>query len=245
MDPRQNTGEQEYSMNNTNFNFNEASSRRDREALIRGYGSWIYEFWKTGWDAYAMAFMFHQLPGSQYAQIQQMHEEITTIYRKLLPLMFRKPKSLKNADLVPRGIFFPDLPVSKIGKESLRDVSVNDGLHMHRIMVAPCESRLNVRLDEHFQQKRKIYQTQKLYRIYVEPIYTKPEYVTEYAGKGLKRTVFSTDDVPILPRSISEFTGQVPALGRPDRRRRDLQARFNLSDETAWELVKGRRRSGR
>jgi hypothetical protein len=161
-------------------------NRCHREELLDAFGIWIKQHQKEGWNAYLFTFMFNQLPGSQEAQRQQMHDEVSGVYSKLVTRMVRKPKSPKAADLLPRGVFFLDKPIAKRQKSSLRDASVNDGLHMHGIVVSPQTSRLKVGLLEHFTQYRLLYQTPKLYRIEVEPIDHSPVYVTNYAGKALK-----------------------------------------------------------
>ncbi len=80
---------------------------------------------RDGWDPYFLSFMFHQLPGSRQTQIQQMHEEIEIFYRKLITHVERHPRLYKNADKLPRGVFFPDAPAYKRQKQCLRDVTVN------------------------------------------------------------------------------------------------------------------------
>lgn len=208
-----------------------------RERLIRAYGRWIREHKMNGWDAYLFTFMFNQLPGSREATIQQMHEEITVLYKKLVTRVVRKPKLATNAHLLPKGVFFPDGPAYKKKKQRLRDVSVNDGLHMHGIVVATTEGRLKEGLDQHFRKNRPMYETRKMYRIHVEPIEHSAVYVTDYAGKAVKTRRFIDDEILILPRSSGEVSEQ-SSLSDPEARTiRNIQSRFNVSDELARAIA--------
>jgi hypothetical protein len=208
-------------------------SSSPQERLIRAYGRWIREHTMSGWDAYLFTFMFNQLPGSREATIQQMHEEVTVLYKKLVTRVVRKPKLPENAHLLPKGVFFPDGPAYKKEKQRLRDVSVNDGLHMHGIVLATTENRLKEGLDQHFRENRPLYETRKMYRIHVEPIEHSAVYVTDYAGKGVKTRRFIDDEILVLPRSIDEVSEQ-NSLSDPEvRKLRDIQSRFNVSDELA------------
>jgi hypothetical protein len=212
-----------------------------RDDLVDGFGKWIKQYFKDGWDTYLLTFMFNQLPGSQETQRDQMHEEITAVYSKLVTRVVRKPKSHKNTDFLPRGVFFLDKPAQKRQKQRIREVQVNDGLHMHGIVVLPPKTRLKVGLEKHFREHRSLYETPKLYRIHVQPIDHSPVHTTGYAGKALKSRGCTEDDVLILPRSISELTQSRP-LPNNARNIRDIQSRFNVSDEVARAFLAKNRR---
>ena len=92
----------------------------------------------------------------------------------------------------------------------LRDVSINNGLHMHGIMVAqpPIGSgttRLRERLDHHFMRNIHLYLNDRLLHLHIEPITHRPGYATRYAMKALKLPAFDFDQVLILPRSLREL----------------------------------------
>jgi hypothetical protein len=216
-------------------------SRHHREQIIGGFGTWVEQHINDGWDGYLFTFMFNQLHGSQDSQRRQMHEEITAVYRKLVTRVVRKPNSPKNLDLLPRGIFFPDRPVARRQQHCLRDVSVNDGFHMHGVLVLPSTSRLKVGLDEHFQENAALYKTPKLYRIDVRPITHSPDHVTQYAGKALKSWQFNEDDMLILPESVGERAQQAPLTNAEARKLRDIQSRYSVSDEVARTMLGNRR----
>ena len=212
--------------------------------IVQAYGQWIQEHVDMGWDPYWFTFMFDHLPGSMDAKLQQMHQEIIGMYGKLATRFVRRPQSAKRAHLLPRGVFFPDVPAFKSDKSPQKNSSVNSGLHMHGIVLASKEGRLKDSLDEHVHEHRPLYQTNKMYRIYVEPIRDNSAYVTDYGGKAIKNGRFSPDDILILPKTVNELRGQNAALDADAWSIRDIQSRFNVSDELARELAAGKRRIG-
>jgi len=78
--------------------------------MVQAYGHWVQEHVKKGWDAYLLTFMFGHLPGSVDAKIQQMHREIVALYGKMATRFVKKPRSPNSAHLLPKGLFFPDVP---------------------------------------------------------------------------------------------------------------------------------------
>jgi hypothetical protein len=179
-----------------------------RLALIDAYGDWLQQWLDQGWDGYLFTFMFNQLPGSRRAMVQQMHQQLARWYGRLATRTVRKPRSPVWAPFLPKGIFVPDLPVSKRSKLGVYDVSINDGLHMDGIVVANRWARIPETLDVHFKEELGVYLTKKLRHIDVQRITHRPRYVTEYALKSLKRSTSSEDDILVLPRTLSELSGR-------------------------------------
>jgi hypothetical protein len=212
-----------------------------REEILEAYGTWVKDHVRQGWDPYFLSFMFHQLPGSRQAKIQQMHEEITVFYRKLITYVEREPRLNKNADKLPRGVFFPDVPAHTSQKQGLRAVTVNDGLHMHGVVVIPKKSRLKISLDEHVLENYEKDRSYKMYRIDVVPVDARIVYTTDYAGKALKTPRFDQGDILILPKTTGELElgRRVAMFGA--RKVRDIQARYNVSDEIARNIASNRR----
>jgi hypothetical protein len=198
--------------------FRERSAFRDhssfqfqhRLALIDAYGDWLQQWLDQGWDGYLFSFLFNQLPGPRRAMVQQMHQQLERWYGRLATRTVRKPRSPVWAPFLPMGIFVPDLPVSKRLKQSIRDVSINDGLHMHGILVANRWARIPETLDVYFEENLGTYLTKKLRHIDVRRITHRAEYVTEYALKSLKRRTSSEDDILVLPRTLSELPDRYP-----------------------------------
>jgi hypothetical protein len=185
-------------------------NHRIKLALIEAYGQWVQRQIDDGWDAYFFSFMFSQLPGSFGAKTQQMEREVLRWYGRLATRTVRNPRSPKWAPLLPKGVFAPDLPVYKKSKQDLRDVSINDGLHMHGIGVANRLGRISEPLDVHFADRLDEYLTSNLRHIDVERITHMAKYVTGYGMKGLKRPTFSPDNILILPKTLGELPDQKP-----------------------------------
>jgi hypothetical protein len=105
--------------------------------ILQNYGGWFEEYRKFGWDIYFMTLMFDHIPGSFAEKTREMRNEIERIYGKLAGWVVRKPKSPQFSHLLPRGVFFPDIPGLKKSKQELRDVTVNDSIHFHGILAIP------------------------------------------------------------------------------------------------------------
>jgi hypothetical protein len=211
--------------------------------IVEAYGAWFHKCINNTWDAYLMTVMFRHIPGSVDAKIRQMHEEINTVYGKLATRVVRKPASASWAHFLPQGLFFPDVPAYRQSRQGLRDVTVNDGLHMHGIMVVTTGGRLKQPLDQHFQQNERLYVKGNIHRIHVEPITHKEKFVVDYAGKAIKRKRFSNDDILILPKSLSEVSkAETPLQEMSPQQRaiKDIQSRHNVSDEIALSMYLAR-----
>jgi hypothetical protein len=105
----------------------------------------------------------------------------------------------------------PDFPVPKYEKQQLRDVTINNGLHWHGLILTnQLAPKLPGKLDIHIKDNWKQYLVGSIRTIGVEPITHRPEYVTGYGMKGLKRSAFSEDDILIFPRTVSELPTKGP-----------------------------------
>ncbi len=144
---------------------------RQRLALIQAHGDWLQQWLDQGWDGYLFTFMFNQLPGSRHAMVRQMHQQLLRWYGRLATRTVRKPRSPVWIPFLPKGIFIPDLPVPKRSKQSIGDVSTNDGLHMHGIVVANRWARIPETLDVYFEENLGTYLTRKLRHIDVRRNY--------------------------------------------------------------------------
>jgi hypothetical protein len=181
--------------------------------------------------------MFQQIPGSVDTKVQQMHQEIERVYSRLSARVVRKPKSESWAWLLPKGVFFPDLPGLKPSKQSLRDVRLNDGIHFHGVVVANHWGRMKETLDTHFRENGAEYLSDMLRRIHVERITHDSDFVADYGGKAVKRKRFPLDHVLVLPRALSELLAKNGHLSCDPRDRaiKAIQSSSNVSDEVAGE----------
>jgi hypothetical protein len=191
---------------------------------------------------HGLTFMFRNIPRSKERRIEQMHGEICRVYQKLATRAVRKPRSEKWVHLLPKGIFFPDVPGLKKNEFKVAEVSVNDGIHVHGLMAVPKEIRLKEPLDLHFMRKSKLYVRGKIYRIHVEPITSRAAFVADYAGKAIKRRRFSTDHVLVLPRTVAELPAKT--FGQPGNKEekaiKDIQSSMNVSEVVAESIYRSR-----
>jgi hypothetical protein len=204
---------------------------------------WMEEYVDLEWTPYHMVFMFRHIPGSEQEKIRQMHKDIASFYGKLASWVVRDPKSPKCAHLLPRAVFFPDVPYSTRLTQGLSEVKINDGLHFHGIILVPTRSRLKVPFLEHLREKKRIYSRRNVLRYYAEPIWDHHRFVADYGGKAIKRGRLSYDDVLVLPRTgkeLQEVTSE--SVSGPDREIKDIMSADNLSIEAARGLHENARK---
>ncbi len=211
--------------------------------IVQAYGGWIQEQLDLGWDAYLVTFMFRNISGSNEVKIQQMHKEITGFYQKLATRAVRKPRSEQWVHLLPKGVFFPDVPGYRSSAYSIPEVSINDGIHFHGIMVATREARLKEPLHLHLRRKRKLYVKGKIYRIDAERITSEAPFVTDYIGKAIKRRRFSNDHVLLLPRTGAELPAKNCTLVENEEAKalKDIQSSMNVSEVVAQSIYQARK----
>jgi hypothetical protein len=171
-----------------------------RLELLDAYGKWIQEYVDQGYKAYLITFMFNHLPGHWQSITKIMMEDVEQFYRTLLKWVVRKPRTAP-AHRLPILVALRDRPVRKRLKLALDDLVINDGLHIHGIILIPPNSRLK-ELDEHVRAQSGIYTNRKYTRIRhidVQQITKRVAYAAGYGLKGLKYDATANDDVLILP----------------------------------------------
>jgi hypothetical protein len=172
--------------------------------LVRLYGKWIKGYLDTGtWEGYLMTIIFKSLSRVPNP-IEAMHQELFTLYSKIVISVVRNPTRPTWADRLPRGLFLPD---SFLGyrKMKSRDALLNDGLHMHGIMIVPKKSRLKCPLDVLIERNKEFHYGNKIQDIDIRLIEDNSVYVTEYIGKSIQKGRFTADDILILPRTVDEL----------------------------------------
>jgi hypothetical protein len=175
--------------------------------IIDACGKWVEEHVEDGWEAFIITFMFHHLPGSTPSKLAQMRREVDRIYALTLTRFVRNPRSKTQAGRLPIWIVPPDYPVAKREKKTLRDVTLNDGLHMQGIALTPPMRRRGQRLDHDLKdnQRRYLGHGSSLRSVRADIIKIDPGYVTDYVLKSLKRKRLSMNDLIILPKSRTEM----------------------------------------
>jgi hypothetical protein len=192
-------------------------------SLLEGYGQWVTDQMAHGYHGYLLTFMFSQIPGSDASRMLQMKKHLGWLYGRLAKASVPKPSSAKWSPFLPKAVLAPDLPVPKHTKVELRDVTVNNGLHWHGLfLVNPLAPKLQDTLDLHINGNLRKYLVGSLRTIDVRPITYAPEYITGYGLKSLKSR-FSTDEIVIFPRSVSELPSKGPARAAGEKPTYDFQ----------------------
>ena len=188
-------------------------SSQSQKELVAAYGAYVAEQIHRGWGGYLLTFMYTQLPGSSSTVLEQMFGEVERVYATLLTRMVRNPHSAAARGHLPLLLACPDFPVFKHAKACLADVVINDGQHLHGILLAPPRSRLGQSLDAHFTEYERLYlgRAGRLRRIHAQRITRDPAYVTGYALKALQVGRVSADHLLILPRTSGELRDQPAA----------------------------------
>jgi hypothetical protein len=184
-----------------------SSADRARQEALPGYVQLVDSRIGDGWSPYLATMMFERLPGDRATLLRTMFDEAERVYRTFVTRVVRRPLSAGSLDQLPIMVVAPDLPVGKRGKP-LEQVAVNDGLHLHGVLLIPPLSRLRLSADEHFRQRQPLYvrDRDRLRSVEVLPIEQTVGCAVEYALKSVRRRRFSLDDVLVLPRARSELS---------------------------------------
>jgi len=181
-------------------------ANRHQHELQLAYTQMCMDRIALGFEPFMIAVMFNPLPGSANTVARSMEQAIEAIYGSVLNRMFRHHDRMPLLDL-PLWIACPDYPVSKSGKMTLREASVNDGRHMHVNALIPTGTRLpnqfNLWLaenDHHYAGPGRA-----IAGLQVQRIYETPEKAFDYDLKSLGRGRATSDDILVLPRTHSEM----------------------------------------
>jgi hypothetical protein len=209
--------------------------------LINGYQEMVNNYVLESWKPYLLSFMFKTLHGSMDSTLLEMQDEIYRCYRILIRRFARNPRSpYSQRYLLPRLFAFPDRPVPKYMKTSLRDVTVNGGLHYHGILLVPPVSRFKEYLLSYLARKQSCFvnRSGNLARLDANEITHEPGYVVGYGMKSLKRRTVEYKDVLILPKCVNELPSARNVIDPEEQAIKDLQSHWNCSDEVAEAMLK-------
>jgi hypothetical protein len=190
----------------------ELSTER-RFKLQSTYSNWVHDIlnnvWNEKlWNGFQVTFMFNHIPGSFDRKCEAMEDEIDRVYRTLVPHVERSPRSPAGSKRLPILVAFPDYPTRKLDRSSHLDVTINDGLHYHGVILVHTESRLRIGLDIHMKEHAHRYVREKdaLRRIHIQPI-DEPSAKTAvgYGFKALEWRIPDTDRIFVRPRAVSEL----------------------------------------
>jgi len=139
------------------------------QQLLHSYGKWIDSHIAYGCTGYLFTFMFEQIPGSDRSRLSEM--QLTWFYGRLAKASVPSPSKEKWTEYLPRAILVPDFPVFKHAKQSLRDLTVNDGLHWHGLVLQhQFRFRFSEGLDAHIKKDPFTYLFGNIRRIDAQPI---------------------------------------------------------------------------
>ena len=157
---------------------------------------------------YLVTMMFKHIPGPQRTRMNIMMRDIERIYGRAATRCVRNPRAPSQVARLPIWLVFPDYPVwKKRRKQSIHDVTVNDGLHYHIMIFIHPQSRLKETFQMHLVDWQGLYARPEhpLDRIEAEEIDHDPDYVLGYLAKSVRRFRFGASDILILPCSVTEL----------------------------------------
>ena len=195
---------------------------RDWDQMLRFYAG-------AGWSTTLLTFMFEHMPGNQLAVQHQQTAEVIRIYRHVAPRIVRNPSRPSSVGRMPIWLCSADFPVFKHRAQALRDVTINDGQHVHACALTPPRCRLSDIAFATFirDAEAELVKHGRCTRIHAEPILYDDPYVLRYVRKSEERGRIDGDAFFILPRSCSEIHGSGVEVGRqssifavPSRKRR-------------------------
>ena len=188
----------------------------DNTPLPQTWDEMLRRYKEEGWSATLLTFMFDHMPGKQMAIQAQQQAEVEAIYRRMSTRIVRDPHRPSNIGRRLILLSTPDFPVFKHRKQALRDVTVNDGQHVHSLALLPPVSRLGDRSLEDFIEAEHAMLTQgsRCRRLHAQPIIEREAYVFRYAQKSDDRGRIDADAFFVLPRSRSEVRDGPNRVGR-------------------------------
>lgn len=204
---------------------------------IKGCIDWILDHWLMDWQLYYINFMFEPLPGNVEAVLQQMERAICKgFYSRFCTKFANHPGRPSQMRKLPRLWLFPDRPVPKREKISLRDVQFNDnGLHFNGPLLIPPVSNFEECPIEHIHSNQRKYSVLGIDRVHVKEITCDLDELAEYMCKTIKWDQASADHILVLPEERKKPTRDT--MSSEERAIRDIQSRHNVSEDIARKML--------
>jgi hypothetical protein len=203
---------------------------------IKGCTEWMQEWVLKGWKFYYINFMFEPLHVPTAELVPKMRRGIYKFYGRFCTEFAHNGRAKSEQERMPRFWLFPDLPVRKNKGTSLREVTINGGLHFNGPMLIPPVSRFKECPIKHIAKNQTKYTRYGIERIDVKAGWDIPG-LADYAAKTIKNRRADEGDILILPRSVTELPDKKkPAFDPKDRLIKDIQSRFNVCDEMAQKM---------
>jgi hypothetical protein len=203
---------------------------------IKGCTQWIQELVSKGWKLYYVNFMFEPLHVPTAEIVLKMRRGIHKFYGRFCTRFIHDGRAKSEQERMPMFLLFPDLPVHKNGKSSLRDVTINGGLHYNGPMLVPPVSRFKECPIKHFEENQSKYARHGIKRIHIV-LGGNISGLADYAAKTIKSRRADEGDIIILPGSATDLpVKKTPAFDPKDLLLKDIQSRFNVCDEMAQKM---------
>lgn len=203
---------------------------------IKGCTQWMQEWVSKGWGLYYVNFMFEPLHVPAAAIVPTMRRGIHKFYGRFCTQFIHDGRAKSEQERMPKLWLFPDLPVFKYQKSSLRDVTINGGLHYNGPMLIPPVSRFKECPIKHLKEHQKKYARHGIDRIHIVAG-GDISGLADYAAKTIKNHRADEGDIIILPGSVTELPDKKkPVFDPRDRLIKDIQSRFNVADEIAEKM---------
>ena len=188
-----------------------------------------------GWKFYYINFMFEPLHVPTAELVPKMRKGIHKFYGRFCTEFIRNGRAKSEQERMPQLWLFPDLPVHKNTRNSLRDVTINGGLHFNGPMLIPPVSRFQECPIKHLEKNQARYARHGIERIYLMAGSDIPG-LADHAAKTIKNRRADEEDIIVLPRSVTELPAKKTAFDPKDRLIKDIQSRFNVCDEMARKM---------
>lgn len=210
-----------------------SSNKKDAVVWKNGCTEWITRFVSNGWKLYYMNFMFEPLHGPRSEIVPQMHRTIEKFYGQFCLRFAHNGRADSEQERMPKLWLFPDLPVHKHEKTSLREVTINGGLHFNGPLLIPPVSRFKECPIKHLAENQDTYAAYGIERIHIvagDDI----SGLADYAIKCIANGKADKDDILVLPRPVKDLPSKRNAnLSPQERLFKNIQSSLNVSDEIA------------
>lgn len=203
---------------------------------IKGCTQWVYDLVFKGWKLYYINFMFESLHVPTAELVAKMRKGIHKFYGRFCTEFIHDGRAKSEQERMPKLWLFPDLPVPKNKKTSLREVNINGGLHYNGPMLIPPVSRFQECPIKHLEENQARYARHGIERIHIV-LGGDVSGLADYAAKTIKNRRANEDEIIVLPRSVTELPAKkTPIVDPRDRLVKDIQSSMNVSDDMAQQI---------
>jgi hypothetical protein len=140
------------------------------------------------WKGYLFSFMFNHINGPIEHKYAVMENAIERTYATLVRYVVHDARSKSQRRKLPILYAFPDYPTQQGFAFDLKDVTVNNGLHYHGILLIRTDTKMQTDLKAFFKENKKHFVKVggPIRRIHIKPINRKPLATASYALKSIE-----------------------------------------------------------